>query len=195
MPKTINNRKVEYDISKIFPDRWSPRAMSGEDITKEELMGLFEAARWAPSAYNNQSWRFVYAFKGTVNWKLFFDLLVPQNQVWVKNAAALIVILSKKTFDYNGKPSNTHSFDVGAAWENLALQGSISGLVVHGMSGFDYEKARKVLNIPEEYDVEAMAAVGKPGKKEELPKNLQEVEFPSDRKKVSEIAFEGKFKA
>jgi hypothetical protein len=107
----------------------------------------------------------------------------------------LIVILSKKTFDYNNKPAITHSFDAGAAWENLALQGSINGLVIHGMQGFDYDKARKVLNVPLEYDVEAMAAIGKPGRKENLPKELQEKEVPSGRKNISEIAFEGEFKA
>lgn len=187
-------RKPEYDVDKIFVSRWSPRAMSGEEIDKTDLMSLFEAARWAPSSYNNQHWRFLYARRNTENWKKFFDLLVEQNQVWAKNTAALIVIVSKKTFDYNNKPALTHSFDTGAAWQNLALQGSMKGLVVHGMQGFDYEKAKKELDIPDGYKVEAMVAVGKPGKKETLPKELQEIEFPSDRKKLSEIVSEGKFK-
>ncbi|MBU0629146.1 MAG: nitroreductase family protein [Nanoarchaeota archaeon] len=194
MSKIINNRELEYSTSEIFPTRWSPRSMSGGEITGEELMSLFEAARWAPSAYNNQPWRFIYAKKNTVHWDILFNLLADGNKVWVKNAAALIVVVSKTTFDHNNKPSITHSLDTGSAWENLALQGSIIGLVVHGMQGFDYEKAKIQLNISNEYQVEAMAAIGKPGKKENLPKELQEKEFPSDRKKISEIAFEGSFK-
>lgn len=186
-------RQTQYNVNSIFPNRWSPRAMSGEEITNEELMSLFEAARWAPSSNNNQPWRFLFARRNTDNWNSFFNLLNASNQVWVKNAAVLIVIISKKTFDFNGKPSITHSFDTGAAWENLALQGSILGLVVHGMQGFDYERARKELNVPAEYQVEAMVAIGKPGKKEDLPLHLQEREFPSDRKELAEIAFEGKF--
>jgi nitroreductase len=186
-------RRPEYNIDRIFLNRWSPRAMSGEEISRDELMSLFEAARWAPSSYNSQPWRFLYAMRNTANWELFFNLMVEVNQAWAKNAAALIVVASKKTFD-NGKPSRTHSFSAGAAWENLALQGSLKGLVVHGMQGFDYDRARQVLNIPDDYEVEAMIAVGRPGKKENLPEKLQEREFPSTRKKVSEIAFEGKFK-
>lgn len=186
-------RKPEYKVDQIFLNRWSPRAMSGEKITKDELMSLFEAAKWAPSSYNNQSWRFVYALKDTPQWKTLFELLGEFNQLWCKNAAAVVVIVSKTTFDHDGKPSITHSFDTGAAWENFALQGSLNGLVVHGMQGFDYDKAKKALGIPDDYVVEAMAVVGKPGKKEDLPANLQEREVPSGRKKVAEIAFEGKF--
>ena len=193
MEYKINNRKTEYKADKLFPNRWSPRAMSGA-VTKDELMTLFEAARWAPSSYNNQPWRFLYSINGTKNWNKFFNLLVDFNKMWVKNAGALILVISKKTFDHNGELSITHSFDSGAAWQNLALQGSITGLVVHGMQGFDYVKAKTELNIPDEYDVEAMIAVGKSGKKEDLPKEIQEREFPSDRKKISEIAFEGEFK-
>lgn len=187
-------RKADYPVDDIFINRWSPRAMSGESISREELMSLFEAARWAPSSYNNQPWRFLYALRDTPEWSLFFDLLVEFNQSWAKNAAALILILSKKNFDHNGQPSLTHSFDTGAAWAGLALQGFRNGLVVHGMQGFDYDKAKTVLNIPDEYQVEAMAAVGKPGRKENLPEALRERETPSTRKPIAEIVFEGKFK-
>ena len=191
---TINNRVVDHSVLPIFPQRWSPRAMSGETVTEEELNTLFEAARWAPSAYNNQPWRFLYARRDTADWNLFFDLLVEPNKVWCKNAGALLVILSKTTFDFNGKPSRTHSYDAGAAWGYFALQGSASGLVVHGMQGFDYDRARTVLAVPDDYQVEAMAAVGRPGRKEDLPEDLQKREAPSDRKKVDRIAWEGKFR-
>lgn len=168
--------------------------MTGEEISDAELMSLFEAARWAPSSYNNQPWRFIYAKRNTTYWKKFFSLMVEFNQGWAQNAAALVVVISKKTFDHNGNPSRTHSFDAGAAWENLALEGSHRGLVVHGMEGFDYDKAQKELGIPQDYCVEAMIAIGKHAPKESLPDALQEREVPSQRKPLKEIVMEGMFR-
>ena len=193
MTKGTERRNADYPIDSLFLDRWSPRAMSGESMTEKELFTLFEAARWAPSSFNNQPWRMLYARRDTPHWPAFFDLLVEFNQSWAKNAAALVLFISKKTFDHNGEPAATHSFDAGAAWENFALQGALLGLVVHGMQGFDYDKARKVLNIPDDFHVEAMAVVGKPGRKEDLQEKLQERETPSDRRKLTEIVIEGPY--
>ena len=117
-------RKADYPIDNIFLDRWSPRAMSGEEIPETELMSLFEAARWAPSSNNNQPWRLLYARRNTEQWPLFFNLLTDSNKIWAKNSSILLLIVSKNTFD-NGQPSRTHSYDTGAAWENLALQGNL----------------------------------------------------------------------
>ncbi len=186
-------RKADHKVLDLIINRWSPRAMSGEEISHEELMSLFEAARWAPSSYNNQPWRFVYALRNTPYWQTFFNLLVPANQEWAKNAAALILVLSHRYFEYNGYTSRTHSFDTGSAVENLSLQGYAMGLVVHGLEGFDYDRARVELGVPEGYDVEAMYVVGKRGPTSVLSDKLREREVPSDRKKVEEIAFEGKF--
>src|SRR5258705_5658969 len=83
---------------------------SGEEIAEEELMRLFEAARWAPSSFNAQQWRALYARRGTEHWPVFFELLVEANKYWAKNAAALVVFISRKTFDYNNEPSITHSY-------------------------------------------------------------------------------------
>ena len=186
-------RKPEHEINEIFLNRWSPRAMSGEEIDEATLLSLFEAARFAPSANNNQPWRFIYGRRNTPHWATFFNLLTEGNQIWAKNAAVLIVVISKTTFD-SGKPSRTHTYDAGAAWGNFALQGSLNNLVIHGMQGFDYDKAKEVLRVPDDYMVEAMIAVGKLGNKEDLPAFLQEREMPSGRKKVTEIALEGMFK-
>jgi nitroreductase len=194
MIKGSDNRQADHPIDTLFLDRWSPRAMSGEEITREELLALFEAARWAPSSYNNQPWRILYARRGSEQWPLFFDLLVETNKGWAKNAAALLLFVSKSTFDHNGKPYPTHSFDTGAAWQNLALQGYLKGYVVHGMMGFDYEQARTSLQIPEEYQVEAMAAVGHPGDPESLPEALRQRETPSDRRNLTQIICEGAFR-
>ena len=193
MIKGSEIRKADYPIEKLLLDRWSPRAMSGEEISREELMGLFEAARWAPSSFNGQQWRAPYAHRSTEHWQTFFDLLVDANKAWAKKAAVLVVFISRRNFGHNDEPSITHSYDCGAAWENFALQGFQQGLVVHGMQGFDYDRARKELNIPDEFQVEAMAAVGRPGPKEVLPEKLQTRESPNDRRKVSESVFEGPF--
>src|SRR6476646_8933952 len=178
-------RKADHEIEPFLLDRWSPRAMSGEEISHEELMRLFEAARWAPSSFNAQPWRALYARRGTEHWQTFFDLLVDANKAWAKNAAVLVVFISRKNFDHNGKPSITHSYDCGAAWENFALQGFSQGLVVHGMQGFDYDRARTELKIPDGFQIEAMAAVGKPGAKESLPEKLLKAESPNDRRQLS----------
>lgn len=186
-------RKVENDINPLFVNRWSPRAMSGEEISHDDLMGLFEAARWAPSSYNNQPWRFIYAKKNTDHWQRLFSLLVEGNKTWAKNAAVIVVVISRKNFEFNEKPAITHQFDAGAAWENLALEATSRELVTHGMQGFDFNEARKVLRIPDSFDVIAMIAIGKLGQKENLPRDLQEREYPSNRKPLEEIVMEGKF--
>ena len=185
-------RKRENAVDEIFINRWSPRAMSAEALDEATLRTLLEAARWAPSSNNNQPWRFIYARRDTPHWERFFNLLDEGNQNWAINAAVLMVVVSKATFD-SGKPSRTHSFDTGAAWLSLALQGSMKGLVVHGMQGFSYERAQKELQVPDGYTVEAMIAIGRPGRKEDLPEYQQKREFPSSRKTISEIAMEGFF--
>lgn len=193
LPDALTVRKADHPIESIFLRRWSPRAMSGEALKDEELLRLFEAARWAPSTYNEQEWRFLYAKDKSSNWNAFFNLLMQPNQVWCKYAAVLVVVLSKKTFTHNGKPNPVHTFDAGSAWQNLALQGAAMGLVVHGMAGFDREKARMDLKVPDDYAVEAMIAIGRPGDTDLLPPELREREVPTDRKKVEDIAREGVF--
>lgn len=192
--KTLSQyRNPDFDIEPLFAQRWSPRAMSGEALAQDELMSLFEAARWAPSSFNGQPWRFLYATRDSAHWDRFFGLLAEPNQQWCHRAAALIVVVSRTTYERNGKPAGTHTYDSGAAWQNLALQGSLKGLVVHGMQGFDYKRAARELNVPEDHQVEAMAAVGRPGSKTDLPEGFQDKEQPSPRKPVKEIAFEGAF--
>jgi nitroreductase len=194
MEKGSEKRRADHPIDKIFVDRWSPRAMSGEAIAEHDLMVLFEAARWAPSSYNNQPWRLLYARRDSEHWPLFLDLLVQSNRIWAEKAAALLLFISKTTFDHNGKPARTHSFDTGAAWENLALQAMLRGYVAHGMQGFDYERAKTALNVPDEYQVEAMAAIGTPGSRDSLPEKLQAMETPNDRRPLARSVCEGPFR-
>ncbi|WP_316357296.1 nitroreductase family protein [Candidatus Neptunichlamydia sp. REUL1] len=180
-------RQPDYPIEPLILNRWSPRAMSGEPLSDDELFPLFEAARWAPSSHNAQPWRFIYAKRETGAWRALFKLLVPFNQSWVANASVLVVIASHTVFESSGKPSLTHSFDTGAAWGNLALEGAARNLVVHGMQGFDYKKAKCVCELHHDYAIEAMIAIGKPGKTEDLPQDIQGKETPSSRKPLKEL--------
>jgi nitroreductase len=192
-PDPLAHRKADYPIDSLFLRRWSPRAMSGEPLDEQELLTLFEAARWAPSTYNEQEWRFLYARRESEAWPLFFDLLVEGNQAWCDRAAVLVVVLSHKFFSRNGNPNPVHVFDSGAAFENLALQGALMGLVVHGMMGFNKNKTRVVLDVPDDFEVNAMIALGRPGDLDDLPEAVRQREIPSGRKPVQEFVREGKF--
>ncbi len=193
LPNAEEHRKADYPIEPLFIKRWSPRAMSGESLSDSEIMSLFEAARWAPSTYNEQEWRFLYGRRETAHFQTFLDLLMETNQAWCKHAALLCVVLARKVFTHNGKPNPVHLFDAGSAWENLALQTARMGLVAHGMAGFHFEKARTVLKVPDEFAVCAMFAVGRPGNPDELPAELREREKPSGRRPVQQTVCEGPF--
>jgi len=193
LPKATDHRKADYPIEDIFIERWSPRAMSGHALTGDEIMTLFEAARWAPSTFNVQEWRFLYATKDSSHWPTFFDLLVEFNQSWCEKAALLGLVLSQSVFPRNGKPNPVHVFDSGMAYYGLALQGARMGLVVHGMAGFDPEKARRELKVPEEFSINAMFAVGRPGDPDQLPEGIRDQEVPSDRRPTAESICEGPF--
>jgi nitroreductase len=187
-------RTSDYPIDALFLDRWSPRAMSGEPVTDLELMTLFEAAHWAPSSGNSQPWRFLYAHRDTDHWPLFFDLLNEGNRTWCRRAAVLIVFISRTTHEKSGRTLVTHSYDTGSAWMSLAYQGWMKGLVVHGMAGFDYERARATLDVPDDFTVEAMAAVGRPGRPNDLPPQHVAREFPGQRKPLQELVFAGPYR-
>ena len=193
MEKGSSYRQPAFPIEPLLVDRWSPRAMSGEPLSETELMTLFEAARWAPSSGNFQPWRFLFARRDTDFWPAFLDLLKPTNREWAARAGALVVVISRTHFEGDGRPCVTHSFDSGAAWQNLALQAWLNKLVAHGMEGFDYARARRVLRVPDGYAVEAMIALGHRGNKAELSGSLQKKEKPSNRRPLSETVCEGPF--
>jgi nitroreductase len=160
-------------------------------------MCILEAARWAPSSYNSQPWRFLYARRDTPQWDAFLALLIPFNQSWAKQAGALVIIVSSTTMMPPGAdkpvPSYSHSFDTGAAWAQMALQATRSGWAAHGMVGFDMPRATEELKIPEGFRVEAAVALGRMGDKSLLPEAMAAREAPSGRKPLAELAFEGGF--
>lgn len=187
------HRKIAHPVEPLLADRWSSRAMSGEPVSEAELMVLFEAARWAPSANNMQPWRFLYARRDTPHFSAYLDLLVESNRLWCERAGALLVLVSNHWNAERNSPIVSHSLDAGSAWQNLALQGWQSGLVIHGMGGFDRDKARATLQVPESYTVEMMIAVGKPGDPQQLPEHLRSREVPNDRRPLAQTVCEGKF--
>ncbi len=168
--------------------------MSGDPISHGELLQLFEAARWAPSASNQQPWRFLYAHRATPHFQRFYDLLSNGNKTWCHNAAVLLCVCSYNKTD-TGKDNRTHSFDTGTSWSNLAHQASLLGLVAHGMGGFDYERARTELRVPDDHTVECMVAIGRPGRAEDLVEKDRVRESPSQRRPVTDFIFEGGFLA
>ena len=194
-----NHRHSDYPIDKLFLDRWSPRAFTGEEISEAELMTLFEAARWAPSSYNSQPWRFIYGRKGTPHFDKLLGLLVPFNQSWAKTASALVILVSNSMMTPPGKdtpvPSHSHSMDAGAAWASLAFQAILSGWYTHGMVGLDMERAFAELGVAPGYRVEQAFAIGKLGDKSILPEGLAAREVPNDRIALAQMVMEGSFKA
>ncbi|MBC3412948.1 nitroreductase family protein [Pseudomonas sp. SWRI51] len=194
---SANPRIADYAINEQFINRWSPRAFSAEPISQETLLSFLEAARWAPSAYNSQPWRFLYARRDTPSWERYLAILNEFNRSWAQHASALVLVISKTTFAAPGsteeKPAPSHTFDTGSAWGHMALQASISGWHTHGMAGFDQALARSELKIPAGYELHAMIAIGKLGDKATLAEGLQAREVPSPRRPLSELAAEGEF--
>ncbi len=183
-----NTRQTQGEVDSMFTDRWSPRAMSPDPISEEQLAMLFEAARWAPSCFNEQPWLFVYA-TSPVGRAQFTEVLVEKNRRWAGQAPLLLFVLARRTFRHNGKPNRHAVFDAGAAWMSLALQARRLGLYAHGMAGFSQEKAYGLLQLsPEEFEVIAAVAVGRHGDPAELPDDLRQMESPNGRKPREEIA-------
>lgn len=193
MIKGSDKRKAEYPVHPLFIDRWSPRGMTGEAVSEQELMTMFEAARWAPSSTNAQPWRILYARRDTAHWPAYTSLLFDGNRSWGDRAGALLLFVSHTFNDVMGSASDTHSFDTGAAWENLALQGYLLGLAVHGIAGFHRDRARELLKIPTEFHLEAMVVIGRPGAHDLLSDAHRARETPNDRRPLSRTVCEGEF--
>ncbi len=179
-------RQADHEIAELFLNRWSPRAYADKPVADEVLNRLFEAARWAPSSGNNQPWRFIVA-KTQADLEKFHPILMEGNLVWAKNAPVLVAVTSDNT-------KGSHEFDAGTAWGFLSLQAAKEGLITHPMSGIYKDVAKEVLDIPENFDVHLVIAIGYQGEKESLSPELQARETPSGRRPLEEIVFEGSFK-
>lgn len=180
-------RAPSHPVDPLFPRRWSPRSMDGSAISREELLPLLEAARWAPSGGNGQPWRFAYALRGTPGFEALLAALVPGNREWAHAAGALVLLAAKVVRD-DGKPSASAPFDAGASWMAFALQATLSGLAVHAMGGFDKEQARAAASLPSGQEPQVVIAVGHQAPAAALPEKLRAREAPSDRIPVEQFA-------
>jgi nitroreductase len=165
--------------------------MTGERVDGATLNSLLEAARWAPSSRNRQHWRFRYALRGDDHWEAFLSVLKPGNRTWARDAGAILVVTTKERYD--GDPERTHQFSAGAAFQNLALEGTRRDLAVHPMAGIDRERARELLSVPDDQAVQIGIAVGPAAPPEQLPDDLADRETPSSRDPVEEFAGAGPF--
>jgi nitroreductase len=180
----------ESGIHPVISHRWSPRAFADKPVTTEDLTKIFDAARWAASSYNEQPWRFVVGRKGDATYQKIFDSLIEFNQGWAKSAPVLVLSTAKKTFSHNGAPNGYGIHDTGAATATLTLQATALGLHSHGMAGFDKDKARAAFNIPEDFEIGAVTALGYLGDPETLPEGLKAQETsPRTRKPLEEVVF------
>jgi nitroreductase len=187
--------QAQYPIHDLLQKRWSPRAFSARPVEPAKLRSLFEAARWAPSSSNEQPWSFMVATKDDqANHDRFLQCLVEGNRAWAKYAPVLMLSVAKLRFEEGGEP-NRHAFhDVGLAVENLVIQATAVGLMVHQMAGFDVQKARETFEIPDGYEPVAAVAIGYPGDPAMLPDRLRQRELgPRSRKPLQDSVFAGRW--
>lgn len=185
----MENRVFNYEVLEEIQKRWSPRAFDPKhQVEEEDLMALLEAARYAPSCFNEQPWRYIMATGGG-KYKDILDALADSNREWAQLAPTLMVILSKQLFEHNQKNNRWHLFDAGTAWGYLSLEAQKRGLITHAMGGFNSEKLRESFDIPADYSIIAVVAIGYYGTKEDLSSELRERELPPPRKPIEEILF------
>jgi nitroreductase len=194
-PKVSPPRSAEADVDAQFLERWSHRALSDRPLTQAQIVILFEAARWAPSASNLQPWLFVYANQPESLSKAR-ALLKENNQRWANRAPLLIFVFARKNNPETGAPIRTAQFDTGAAWQSLALQAHKIGLSTRAMGGIHHEQVYETLGVSSADYVSMVAvAVGYPADVQSLPGDLREREKPNGRKSTREFVFEGSYPA
>jgi nitroreductase len=184
-----NGRSSELPLQRLFLERRSSRAFAGEAISRRHIATLLEAARWAPSSFNEQPWRFVVASRDSARWNDFLSWLSESNRVWCERAAALVLVAARA----GSGPRTPHDFDTGAAWAHLALQAAALGLIAHAVAGFDHERAADDLRIPFSFHAVCIVAIGVPGHADDLPERLRSREAASQRRPLQEIAFDSEW--
>jgi nitroreductase len=178
-----------HGVLPLFHTRWSPRSFSDREVSPVDLTKVFEAARWAASSHNEQPWRFLAGVRNSAAYKKIFDSLMPFNQLWATSAPVLILGVAKAKFSLNGSPNRVALYDLGAAASYLTLQAAALGLATHQMAGFDQDAARKAFEIPEDYLIGAVIAIGYQGEPDALPNEQfrSQETSPRTRKPLTEI--------
>ncbi len=192
-PYDINYSQREAhssETSTLFTHRWSPRSFQKKTLPKSCVESLFDAARFAPSAYNEQPWRIFASTEETFDG--FLNLLNSFNQEWAKNASIIGFMIAQTVFEKNGKANPTALYDCGSAWMAMTIQARKHGLYTHGMAGIKYDEIYEHFEIPKEkYTVIAGFAIGVLDAKENLPEKFQATEEPSARKPLHNVYFPG----
>jgi nitroreductase len=185
---------TRFPVNPLSLNRWSPRSFSSRPVEAEKLRSLFETARWAPSAMNEQPWRFLIGRKPDRSWQLIFETLAESNQVWASSAPVLILVAGRISYTRNNKSNENFMYDTGQAVAHLTLEAVNQGLFTHQMGGFDKEKAMQAFLIPEDFRPLTVVATGYYGDPELLPAELLAREkAPRKRKEFYEFVFSNKF--
>jgi nitroreductase len=195
MTDTLNGSKTadsQYPIAPLLAERWSPRALDvGHEISVDELGSLLEAARWTPSCFNSQPWRFVVARRGSQNFGVITATLTGNNPLWAPAASALIVICALNEGP-EGKPLPWGQYDTGQAAAHMTIQAESMGLSVHQMDGFRREELHVELSIPAHLTAMAIMAVGHHDPAVALPDPLQDKEQAVRvRQPLSDLVLDG----
>lgn len=178
-------RDIGNDVDDTIAHRWSPRAFKKVPIAVQDINTLFEAARWAPSCFNAQPWRF-YVSNDT-SFDDYLSLLMEGNQVWARNASLIGFVVVRKTFEHNGKPNNYAEFDAGAAWMALSLQAREMGLYTHGMGGIHHQQVAEYLALDDNHKVVCGFVIGVADSPDVLPAEVAAKEKPTGRKPLSQV--------
>jgi nitroreductase len=185
--------QVDHPVQDAIRKRWSPYIFSDRPVSAEDLRSLFEAARWAPSSYNEQPWRYIVASKEqTDEFQRVLSCLVEANQGWARHAPVLAIAVITLNFTRNNKPNKAAFHDLGAASVSLTFEATARGLTVHQMIGIEPERARELFAIPQGAEAVTALAIGYPGDPENAEeKYRQRDEWPRTRKKLNEFVFSG----
>ena len=185
--------ETQAPIHDLIRRRWSPRAFSDRPVEPENLLSLFEAARWAASGSNEQPWAFVVATQADrKNYEEMLGVLVESNRGWAHQAPVLILTLAHTQFERDGRPNRHGFYDLGQAAANLALQATALGLVTHPMAGFDVEAARIRFAVPPGWEPVSVIALGYPGDPDSLSEKLKQRELAQrQRKPLGSFVFSG----
>ena len=186
---------TRFPIHDLLAARWSPRAFADRSVEPATLGSLFEAARWAPSSFNEQPWCFAVARREDgEGFARLASCLLEGNARWATKAPVLGLSIAALQFKRNGKPNRHAWHDVGLAVGGLLVQAQALGLGVHQMAGFDPARARAALAIPADHEPVAMMAIGYPGAAASLPEELAERErAPRSRKPLASFVFGARF--
>ena len=187
----IKRAETNHPINDLAAKRWSPYCFSKNEVSRDDLRSLFEAARWAASSYNEQPWSYIVATRENgEEFERLLSCLVEGNQRWAANAPVLILGIASLNFSRNGKPNRAAIHDLGQASANLTLEATARGIYVHQMIGILPDKAREVYAIPEGYEPMTAIAVGYPGDPKDFPDELQQRDANRrPRKPVGEFVF------